>query len=131
MIIDGSYFKGSIHIDNVQDTAPNSDLLGNGNAINDFISEYEPSLLTKCLGVALYDELSDELDPTKENGLKDTALAKWDDLLNGKLYSINDVAQKWPGLRFTEGTLNRSLIAYYVFFQFLEIYLEYKYRDLN
>ena len=120
MIISASYFKGSIQIDNVQDTAPNSNLLGNGSMIEDFISEYEPEILIQCLGFALYKQLKENLDETAENGLKADAVQKWDDLLNGKEYQIDGVPVKWDGLRFQEGTLRRSLIAYYVFYKFLE-----------
>ena len=119
MIITRSYFKGIIHIPNSEDTAPNSNLLGNGTELDLFIEEFERDILIKCFGYPLYYAFVNELDATKPNGLKDTADAKWNDLLNGKDYTLNGISVKWMGLKFKEGQLDRSLIAYYVFCEFL------------
>lgn len=119
MIISRTYFKNNIHVDNAQDVEPNSTLLGNTTALDDAIAEYGRDVLIKCLGFSLFNELEAELDPQQTNGLKDTAHAKWDDLVNGKEYTLDGIPTKWNGLRFKEGTLDRSLIAEYVFFHFL------------
>lgn len=120
MIITTAYFKGSIHIDNAQDVAPNSSLLGNTTALDEFIQEFVPDALVKCLGYSLFNELKEELDPQQTNGLKNTAHQKWDDLLNGKEYQIDGVDVKWNGLIYTEATVQKSLLANYVYFKFME-----------
>lgn len=119
MLISRSFFKGIIQVPNATDTAPNSNLLGNGTELDLFIDEFERDILIKCLGYPLFYAFVNELDATKPNGLKDTADAKWNDLLNGKDYTLNGIAVKWMGLKFKEGNLDRSLIAYYVFCEFL------------
>jgi hypothetical protein len=118
-IISSSYFKGGIHIPNSQDTAPNSNLLGNGKKLELFIEEYELDILIKCLGFTLYDEFSKQLDSSKPKGLKDNAPSKWEDLLNGKEYDLYGKKVVWRGLIFKNKDLNRSLIAYYVFCEYL------------
>jgi hypothetical protein len=119
MITSRSFFNGSIQIPNAQDKSPNSDLLGNGIKLDMFIEEFERDILTDCLGYSLYTEFEAFLDPEKENGLKDGAPGKWNDLLNGKEYQLNGVPVKWRGLTFKEGENEKSLIAYYVFCEFL------------
>ena len=119
MIISRSYFKGSIHIPNAENTAPNSNLIGNVSELVIFIEEFERDILIKCLGYSLFSELVNELDSSSLNGLKNTADSKWNDLLNGKEYLLNGETVKWRGLIFKEGGLERSLIAYYVFCEFL------------
>ena len=119
MIISRSYFKGEIKIPNAEDTAPNSNLLGNVSKLELFIEEYERDVLVKCLGYPLFREFQSELDSENSNGIKSTSQKKWDDLLNGKDYQINGKPVKWRGLIFEEGKLKQSLIAYYVFCEFL------------
>lgn len=130
MIISRSYFVSLIDVPNSQDTSPNSDLLGNGIKLDLFIEEHEQEVLIDCLGYSLYAELSNELDSNNSNGLKDTAHQKWNDLLNGKTYEINDIPVKWKGLIFKDKELPRSLIAYYVFCEFLNSDL-YSYRGVG
>ena len=50
MIITPSYFTGPIAIANGQDVAPNSELLGNGVKLQDFIDRYEREALISVLG---------------------------------------------------------------------------------
>ena len=119
MIISCSFFKGNIHIPNAEDTAPNSNLIGNVTNIVLFIEEYERDVLLECLGYSLFQEFVNELDSSSSNGLKTTAHQKWNDLLNGKDYQINGKPVKWRGLIFKDGQLERSLIANYVFCEFL------------
>lgn len=117
MILTRSYFKADIHIPNAQDTAPNSSLLGNGSKLDLFIEDYEREVLTKCLGFDLYNEFYTQFE---NNELKPTAHQKWKDLLNGKTYELNGRTVKFKGLIFKQGNLERSLIAYYIFYQFLK-----------
>jgi hypothetical protein len=119
MIISRSYFTGIIKIPNVLDTAPNSNLLGNGNEIDIFIEEFEREILIKCLGYSLFTLFSTQLDSKSMNGLKQGSDQKWDYLLNGKEYDLNGQTVLWRGLKFKDGLLERSLIAYYVFCEFL------------
>ena len=127
MIITRSYFKGEIAISNAEDKAPNSNLLGNGLSLDQFIARYERDIMTRILGYDLYKLFSDQFDKSLSTGLwtlKDSADAKWNELLNGKEYILNGVNVKWEGLVFKDGTVNngidQSLIAYYVYTKFIE-----------
>lgn len=120
MITTSSYFVGDIEISNIEDTAPNSNLLGNKVELEKIIKIYEPDCLTKSLGYALYALLEAERDETKTNGLKDSADAKWNDLLNGKTYTKDGYPVKFKGIIFKDGDIKRSLIAEYIFHYYLK-----------
>ena len=127
MITTRSYFKGEIQISNAEDKAPNSNLLGNGLSLDQFIARYERDVLTRLFGFDLYKLFSDQFDVSLSNGLwtlKTGADAKWDELLNGKEYTLGGVNVKWQGLVFKDGTVNngidQSLISYYVYSKFIE-----------
>lgn len=127
MITTRSYFKGEIAIANAADKAPNSNLLGNGLSLDQFIARYERDVLTRVLGYDLYKLFSDQFDVSASTGLwtlKTGADAKWGELLTGKQYTLSGVEVKWQGLIFKDGTINngidQSLIAYYVFSKFIE-----------
>jgi len=78
------------------------------NSLQLFIDVFERELLINALGITLYEEFEDELpNPTTQ---------KWIDLLNGKTYSINGKSYRWDGLT---GANGQSLIAYYVYCQYL------------
>ena len=126
MITTRLYFKGEIAIANAADKAPNSNLLGNGLSLDQFIARYERDVLTRVLGYDLYKLFSDQFDKPQSGKwtLKTGADAKWGELLNGKEYTLSGVNVKWQGLVFKDGTINngidQSLIAYYVFAKFIE-----------
>lgn len=126
MIITRPYFKGEIAIANANDKAPNSNLLGNGLSLDQFIARYERAILNQLLGYDLYKMFSDEFDIAASGAwtLKGTAATKWSELLNGKEYTDGGVNVKWQGLVFKDGTTNdgidQSLIAYYVYSKFIE-----------
>ena len=126
MITTRSYFKGEIAIANAADKAPNSNLLGNGLSLDQFIARYERDVLTRVLGYDLYKLFSDQFDKPQSGKwtLKTGADAKWGELLNGKEYTLSGVNVKWQGLVFKDGTINngidQSLISYYVYSKFIE-----------
>lgn len=126
MITTGEYFVGEILVSNALDKAPNSNLLGNGLSLKQFIARYEPDVLTRLFSYSLYKLFSDQFDKPQSGQwtLKSGVDAKWDELLNGKEYQIGGVDVKWQGLVFKDGTVNegieQSLIAYYVYGKFIE-----------
>lgn len=124
MITSSTYFKGSIAVPNAEDTAPNSNLLGNVTELKTFIEEYELDVTTKCFGYSLnkaFRSNLEVLDPaTGIETMKPSADQKWKDLFSGKEYTKDDVLVNWRGLVFKDGTFDRSLLAYYVFPEFLK-----------
>ena len=112
MIIDATYFeKGSLYIPNNKDisAAP----LSEGSAMSEiefFIDKYERELLLNALGVTLYNLLVTAMDDLP------SADQKWQDLVNGKDYTINSKTHRWEGLK---GYNKQSLIAFYVYCQYL------------
>lgn len=122
MIISDSYFLNNpeLEIANLQDIGPNSNLLGSKAELDKLIKIYESDILTKCLGYSLYALLEAERDENESNGLKVTAAEKWNELLNGKEYTLDDKPIKWPGIVFLDVDIPRSFIAEYVFHHFLK-----------
>ncbi len=80
------------------------------------IDKYERDLLLNALGVTLYNELVAEFakkpfDPEHA----ETAAQKWQDLILGKDYTIDDKVKRWDGL---QGYSKQSLIAFFVACQY-------------
>ena len=131
MIIDASHFTGPIALANVSDTAPNSELLGNTDAIRDFIDRYEREALVATLGYSLYNDFQslfmyDDINKTWTFVLGMDP--EWNWLLYGRQYTINGKERSWRGLTYTplddgSATVYESPLAYYVYCKF--IYSDY------
>jgi hypothetical protein len=127
MITSSSYYKGKIAIANAQDTAPNSNLLGNRASLNESIEKYERDVLVKLFGYDLFKLFKAEFDIDATTGvwtIKTGTAQKWKDLLTGKEYTLNGVNVTWKGLIFSEGGANnkvdQSLLANYVYAKWIE-----------
>lgn len=108
-LIDASYFQKEISIPNVNETYSES-----SDNLDYFIDEKVRLLLQKdILGLSLFSELDSHI----ENGvLEQDAPQKWIDFVNGVEYiDSNGNSKKWNGLLFELGSVNKSLLAYYVF----------------
>lgn len=114
MIVTRSCFKGLIDIPNLNDVAPNSNMLGNDTVLTTFIDEYERDYLVKALGYSIFKLLKEELP------INDNSDQKWKDLVNGKEYTKEGVLLYWKGLLFTENQTQISPIAFYIWYHFLE-----------
>jgi hypothetical protein len=119
MITNRTYYKNNLYIPHAKPSAT-ADVTTVSAELDSFIEKYERECLIKCLGFQLATALLGELDSTKANGLKDSADAKWDELLNGKSYTDgNGDAVVWRGIRFkefdTDSNPSRSFLANYVF----------------
>jgi hypothetical protein len=107
MFIDSTYFVGEIQIPNVT---------ANATAITQAINQYEKEILISLLGYKLYSLLV--ADCTL--GVPATQIYK--DLVDGKEFThasgeLGDITLKWEGLK---NTSLQSLIAYYVFYKYVE-----------
>jgi hypothetical protein len=104
--IDTTYFVGEINIPNASGEA----------SLPQAITQYEKEILIKLLGYKLYSLLMTDLD---DNGDPQTQIYK--DLVNGAEFTLSYLGQnillKWEGL--VNNSL-RSLIAYYVFYKWVE-----------
>ena len=123
MITTRSYFVGKIQIANAEDSAPNSNLLGNASMLQDFINIYERELLIKLFGHQMYADFVTQfdIDPTTQDWtIKADADQKWKDLLNGVVYDDNGTSKNWKGLIQEVGVTKTSFIANYVYCFFLE-----------
>lgn len=121
MIINRTYFKGDIFIPNMKDDVSDV-VLDTKIDIDDFISEYVRNCLDLVLGSVLSKEFCEQLNSDTENGLKALADAKWNDLLNGKEYTIDGKTYFWRGIRFSNipnEEPDMSFLAEYVFFYYL------------
>lgn len=103
-----NFQSGNLFIPNNPSLNVGGDANNVQNDLQLFIDIYERKLLINALGIDLYEELEAELpNPTSQ---------KWIDLLDGKTYSINGKSYRWDGLK---GNNNQSLIAFYVYCQYL------------
>lgn len=116
MIIDTSYFIGEIYLPQVGGSA--SEFVNNNNSIQWYIDKYECEILYKGLGKQLADEFLSNIEPT--GGLIPSADAKWDRLLNGFSYVKNDITYYWKGLINVKGSYKSSLMAYYIYYKYIE-----------
>jgi len=105
--IDSTYFVGEISIPNAANEA----------ALTQAITQYEKEILIALLGYPLYKLLI--ADCTGEGGIPETQI--YTDLVDGveftHAYRGEDITLKWEGLK---NTALQSLIAYYVFYKYVE-----------
>lgn len=116
MIIDASYFTGSIFIPQIGDGA--SSIANNDNKLQQAIDQYEAEILVKALGRKLTKEFLSNINPATKV-LVNGADAKWSNLLNGHDYVKNGDDFYWRGLIDTTGILKESLIAYYIYYNYV------------
>ena len=82
---------------------------GNAEQLNLYGDEKPRLLLQMCLGSVLFTDFNSNVT----NGVLDTdAPQKWKNLVNGCTYNTDKV---WRGLKYTEGSFNISLLAYYTY----------------
>jgi len=118
MIINSSYFQGNLKVPNTQDAlTPLSDRRGNEVNLGEYIIRYETQIMIYALGNVLYKDFIDQFETNGD--LKSGADQRWKDFVNGVDYTVDSVDKVWKGLRYLEGGLNYSLIAYYVYSKFL------------
>jgi hypothetical protein len=113
VIIDASYFTGSIFLPQVGTGASN--IANNDKKLQDAIDKYGAEILVKGMGRKLANEFLAQFD---SNGLIGGADEKWDNLLNGTEYTIEGEDKIWRGLIDITGSLKESLIAYYTYFHY-------------
>lgn len=104
--IDATYFFAELNIAQKADVAA---------SLTMFIDEHEEKLLTDLLGYELYKlyKAGIAVLPTPD--------AKWTAIRDGKEYTNRSgVLTKWKGLRFSDGTAKKSLIANYVYWHWLQ-----------
>ena len=113
--IDKTYFFGELILSGVQDTEGAA-------ALQLVIDSREDELLNKLLGYELNKAyqaaLLLEVGPTPGPAI--LLEQRFLDLREGKEYTNGSgVLVKWPGLRFTVGTMKKSLIANYVYWNYV------------
>ncbi|MBT3206945.1 MAG: hypothetical protein HN347_01210 [Bacteroidetes bacterium] len=113
-LIDGSYFTGSILIPNLTYGAVSPAVYGSD--ILQAIVQYEADILTQLLGYSLYKLLLADLD-----GDGNPQTERFTNLIDGAEFTNDyigtDQTLKWNGFR---NTAKISLIAYYVFYKYVE-----------
>lgn len=121
MITNDSYYKLDIYIPNVVNDEPEVNDISNNTELQNAMSQYEREALQYLLGYNLYNEFSNQFDIDADDNwtIKASADQKWLDLLNGTTYTIDGVNYTWRGLIYKDGNLDKSLLAYYVYYYFL------------
>lgn len=105
MIVDLTYFqKEPLYLPNISTTGINDN-----EKYQTFIDKYEFQFLLTALGFDLAKELLEQFETNGD--FKPTAAQKWKDLVDGK--------DNWRGLRFVQSTHKFSMIANYIYCQYL------------
>lgn len=122
MIIDNTYFVNNIFIPHAKPSVTDS-VTGVAESMVAYIDRYEREALIKSLGYQMYLELVDNIDVTQSTLIKVGSDEKWDWLVNGQEYTLDDGTNKaWLGLRriipgATSGVVHKSsLLADYVYY---------------
>lgn len=111
-LIDETYFQRELFVPNAddQDRSVYKDL-------QSFIDDKARLCLKEALGYTLFKDF----DSYVTNGnLGSGAPQKWLDLVNGVEYTVNNDTYRWDGLLIEEGAFKRSVLAYYVYYHWLE-----------
>ena len=107
-LIDKTYFNGILNVPNIYEV--NSDELDN---LNMNIDKYARLFMQEFLGVNLFLDFDSHLTG---GVLNSNAPQKWKDLVNGVVYTLNGKTFKWKGLIYSEGAINISLLANFVYY---------------
>lgn len=107
MLIDETYFVRDKHISNVNELNSQS-----REEIKGYISKYARLFLRNTLGSVSFGELESHI---VNNELDDFAPEKWQHLVKGNVYSVNDVEYTWTGL-IEEELFKDSIIADFVYY---------------
>lgn len=117
MIIDNSYFVGELHISQVGASA--SAKVNNNDVMERFIDKYEVELIDCALGRHLSREFFSNFDAFSGR-LVSGVDSKWSNLLEGTTYESCGKEHYWQGLRNKTGNLKRSIVAYYVYYNYMQ-----------
>ena len=112
-IIDESYFKRELSIPNINETL--SDAKDN---LQGFIDDKVRLLLQNSLGYQLFKEFDGYIDAN--GNLQVSAPQKWQNLVNGAQYTKSGKTYKWNGLIYTQGSFKKSLLADFVYCEWLD-----------
>jgi hypothetical protein len=106
--IDASYFFGELNVAQKSDSSV-------GGSLSIFIDEHEERLLTGLFGYELYKAYKTGI------AVLPTPDPKWTDIRDGKEYTNRSgILTKWKGLKFTDGTAKKSLVANYVYWHWMQ-----------
>lgn len=104
-LIDSTYFFAELLVAQKSDSSVSSSLTM-------FIDEHEKRLLNDLLGYELYKAYAVGILATTQ---------KYIDIRDGKEYTNRSgILSKWVGLKFTDGTAKKSLIANYVYWHWMQ-----------
>lgn len=90
---------------------------GSSSLLTQFIDGFVPQFLKDALGITLFNELDSNIT---DGELDENAPQKWKDLVNGKIYIVNDIEKEWKGLVYNMGAFKESILIPYVYYHWLE-----------
>ncbi len=106
-IIDESYFIRELVIPNTSEV----DVGDTQNPFSNWIDTEARLMLQGALGFELFKDFDADVDAA---GDYTGSQQRWLDLVDGAEYTFDGVLFNFPGLKFTQGTVPRSMMAYYV-----------------
>lgn len=115
-IIDESHFNREINIINNSEI----DVSSVANPFSNWIDTEARTMIQGALGFILFEDFDSNVDV---NGVYVPGVTKWDNLVNGVTYTFQGDTYRFPGLIFTDGTVPRSMIAYFVYSKWLTYFM--------
>jgi len=112
-IIDETYFNKDLIIPN----STERDISGGLNVTELWIDEQVRVFLQDAFGNDLFDDLDSNI---KDGVLSPTAPQKWLNVVNGTKYTFESKSYTWRGLIYTQGTSKESLLAKFVYSQWID-----------
>lgn len=106
-IIDKTYFTKKISVPNTEEHNSESAI-----ELNASIEKYARQFLKLTLGNTLFKDLDTYIIDGELDAL---APQKWLNLVNGCDYLVGDKTFTWEGLKFTDGSVKQSMLAYFVY----------------
>lgn len=115
-IIDETYFIRELLIPNESEI----DVSSTANPFSNWIDTESRLMLKNALGFVLFADFDTNIDV---NGMYVPGVTKWDNLVNGVTYTFKGDTYRFEGLILTEGTVKRSMLAYYVYAKWLPYFM--------
>lgn len=114
-LITADYFIRELEVPNANGASQTRS--GAKTVLEQYGDEMPRKILTDSLGYVLAAELEGN---TTDGVLNMGAPVKWQNLVNGVIYTIGGESYKWDGLIYPKGIMKKSLLANYTFYEWLK-----------
>ena len=115
-VIDETYFIRELVIP----TTTEVDVSNTANPFSNWIDTEARRMLEGALGFTLFTDFDNNVTA----GVYQPGVTKWDNLVTGVTYTFEGNSYRFQGLTFTDGSVPRSMMAYYVWSKWFTFFVE-------